>query len=152
MKRMSAYSKTIPLTHVFREKGHEFPERNDPDAISKRAIPEGVEVYEIQGPFFFGAADLLKDMMGSFLAPPKVFILRMRHVPMIDASGMQALQEFFNNCRLKNTTLLLSGIQGQTQQDLEAFGFVDLIGKQHIFPHIDEALAKASDLVKTDQI
>lgn len=51
MKRMSGASKTIPLTHMYRERGHEFPERNDPDAISKREVPEGVEVYEIQGPF-----------------------------------------------------------------------------------------------------
>jgi SulP family sulfate permease len=152
MKRMSGASKTIPLTHLYRERGYEFPERNDPDAISKRVVPEGVEVYEIQGPFFFGAADLLKDMMGNFKASPKVFILRMRHVPMVDVSGMQALKEFFHSCRKKNTVLLLSGIQGQTSLDLEALGLSDLIGKEHIFPHIDEALAKASELVKNLQI
>ena len=87
--------------------------------------------------------------MSHFMAPPKVFILRMRHVPMVDASGMHALKEFFENCRRRNTILLLSGIHAQTQEDLEAFGFVGLIGKQRIFPHIDAALAKAAVLVES---
>lgn len=147
MKRMSDYSRTIPLTQVFREHGSEFPEKSDPDAISKKSVPQGVEVYEIQGPFFFGAADLLKDLMASFTAPPKVFILRMRHVPMVDASGMYALKEFFESCRRKNTTLLLSGIHEKTQKDLEDFGIVRLVGQERIFPHIDAALAKASEIV-----
>ena len=142
MKRMGDYSKTVPMTQMFGE----FPERNDPDAIAKKAIPPGVEVYEIQGPFFFGAADLLQDVLPLFRAPPKVFILRMRHVPMIDASGMQALQKFYHDCKKGNTTLLLSGIHEQTKKELELFGLADLIGSEHIFPHIDGALAKAADL------
>lgn len=147
MKRMSDYSRTIPLTQIFRERGSEFPERTDPDAISKRVVPEGVEVYEIQGPFFFGAADLLKDLMQLFSAPPKVFILRMRHVPMVDASGMHALKEFYHSCRKGNTVLLLSGIHEQTHKELKVFGLTDLIGEEHIFAHIDAALLKASDLI-----
>jgi len=133
---------------VFRERGSEFPERTDPDAISKRVVPEGVEVYEIQGPFFFGAADLLKDLMQLFRAPPKVFILRMRHVPMVDASGMHALKEFYHNCRKGKTVLLLSGIHEQTHKELKVFGLTDLIGEEHIFAHIDAALSKAAELTK----
>ncbi len=147
MKRMSAYSKTIPLTQVLSEQGAEFPERSDPDSISKKIVPQGVEVYEIQGPFFFGVADLLKDLMNNFMPPPKVFILRMRQVPMVDASGMHALKEFYDNCRKKNTVLLLSGVHKKTQEDLEEFGFIRLVGRHHIFPRIDEALSKAADLV-----
>ncbi len=148
MKRMSDYSRIAALTQGFRERGSEFPERTDPDAISKRAVPDGVEVYEIQGPFFFGAADLLKDLCQLFRTPPKVFILRMRHVPIVDASGMHALKKFYHNCRKGNTVLLLSGIQEQTRKDLKGFGLTDLIGEEHIFPHIDEALLKAADLTK----
>jgi len=147
MKRMSAYSCTVPLTQVFRERGRELHERSDPDATSKKDVPEGVEVYEVQGPFFFGVSDLLKDVITNFRTPPKVFILRMRHVPIVDASGMHALQEFFEDCHKKNTVLLLSGIHAKTQKDLETFGFLELIGKEHIFPHIDAALTKAADLV-----
>ncbi|HSX38285.1 MAG TPA: sulfate permease [Chlamydiales bacterium] len=148
MKRMSSFSRTVPLTQIFREHGSEFPERIDPDAISNKSVPDGVEVYELQGPFFFGAADLLKDMMNRFHIPPKIFILRMRHVPIVDASGMRALDEFYYNCRKKNTVLLLSGIHAKTKEDLEEFGFIDLIGKEHVFSHIDHALERAEVLLK----
>lgn len=146
MKRMSQFSKTISLTLLFHESQDEFPEKDDPDAISKKELPPGVEVYEIQGPFFFGAADMLQDLLANFEKAPKVFILRMRHVPMIDASGMNALREFYQKCRRQNTSLLLSGIHGQTEKDLKKFGLAPLIGEDQIFPHIDAALAKAREL------
>jgi SulP family sulfate permease len=147
MKRMSDYSKTVQLTTLFKEQTSEFPERSDPDAISHKKVPAGVEVYEIQGPFFFGAADMLKDLLVNLEKPPKVFILRMRHVPLIDASGMNALREFYHKCHNNKTILLLSGIHGQTEKDLKSFGMTRLIGESCIFPHIDAALAKAGQLV-----
>jgi len=104
MKRMSDFSKTIPLTQALREQRSEFPERTDPEAIGKKSVPEGVEVYEIQGPFFFGAADLLKDLMSHLTQTPKVFILRMRHVPMVDASGIHALSEFLHTCKKRTSS------------------------------------------------
>ncbi len=146
MKRMSEFSKTVSLTDLFREPRTEFAERSDPDAIANKKIPSGVEVYEIQGPFFFGAADMLKDLYVNLEKPPKVFILRMRHVPLIDASGMHALKEFYQKCRRNKTVLLLSGIRGQTEKDLKKYGLAELIGESHIFPHIDGALAKANEL------
>ncbi len=144
MKRMSDFSKTFAITHLLRESKTEFPERTDPDAISNKTVPKGVEVYEIQGPFFFGAADMLKDLMANFSLPPKVFILRMRHVPLVDASGMEALKEFYLKCRKQKTVLLLSGVHGQAEKDLKRFGLSDMIGEDHLFPHIDAALSKAS--------
>lgn len=147
MKRMSDYSKTVQLTALFKEQTSEFPERSDPDAIAHKKVPVGVEVYEIQGPFFFGAADMLKDLLVNLEKPPKVFILRMRHVPLIDASGMNALREFYHKCHNNKTILLLSGIHGQTEKDLKSFGMTRLIGESCIFPHIDAALAKASQLI-----
>ncbi len=147
MKRMSQFSKTVQLTTLFQEPKGEFPERTDPDAIANKKVPPGVEVYEIQGPFFFGAADMLKDLLVNFEKPPKVFILRMRHVPLVDASGMHALKEFYQKCHRNKTILLLSGIHGQTEKDLKHFGITRLIGEGHVFPHIDAALAKAEKLV-----
>ena len=145
MKRMSDFSKTVPLSSIFPEKGSEFPERSDPDSIGGKKVPEGVEVFEIQGPFFFGAADMLKDLSDT---TPKVFILRMRQVPMIDASGMHALKEFHQRCQKEKISLLLSGIQPQAKQEIENFGLTRLIGESHIFPRIDEALAKATELIR----
>lgn len=150
MKRMSEYSKTVQLTAVFQEPKSEFPERSDPDSIAHKKIPSGVEVYEIQGPFFFGAADMLKDLLVNLEKPPKVFILRMRHVPLIDASGMHALKEFYQKCHKAKTILLLSGIHGQTEKDLHKFGLTHLIGESHIFPHIDAALVKAKEISGVD--
>ncbi|MBU6382914.1 MAG: sulfate permease [Verrucomicrobia bacterium] len=140
MKRMSDCSKHTSLTKLFQEKSSEA---YDPDALEHKSVPSNVEVYEFQGPFFFGVADVLKDVLNNFEKPPKIFILRMRFVPFIDASGMNALKEFYHKCQRSGTTLLLSGVKGQTQLDLSSYGLTTLIGPDHIFPHIDEALSRA---------
>lgn len=146
MKRMSDCSKTISLTKLFKETPSEFFEKYDPDALTHKVVPAGVEVYELQGPFFFAVADVLKDLLNNLEKAPKVFILRMRFVPFIDASGMHALKEFYHKCKRSHTTLLLSGVKGQTEVDLERFGLTALIGKEYIFSHIDAALAKSEQL------
>lgn len=145
MKRMSQMSKAISLSQVFQESTVDFPEKMDPNDISKKVVPRGVEVYEIQGPFFFGAANMLRDILNTIRLTPKVFILRMRFVPMIDASGMYGIEEFHNQCKKKHITLFLSGVHGQTKQDLRKFGLIESIGEQRIFPNIDDALAKAAE-------
>ena len=147
MKRMSQMSKAISLSKVFQESAVDFPENMDPNDISKKTVPPGVEVYEIQGPFFFGAANMLRDILNSITEAPKVFILRMRFVPMIDASGMYGLEEFHNQCKKNQITLFLSGVHGQTKQDLKKFGLIESIGEQRIFPNIDVALEKAAGIV-----
>ncbi|MBI5273044.1 MAG: STAS domain-containing protein [Chlamydiia bacterium] len=124
MQRMGNYSKAV----------------KSEEALSKKEILEGVEVYEIQGPFFFGAAGLLKDVSASFPIPPRVFILRMHHVSVIDATGMHALREFHQMCQKGGTLLLLSGVHAQSHEHLKAFGLVNLIGESKIFAHIDEAI------------
>lgn len=146
MKRMSDLSATVTVSTLFQEGTEEFPEKRDPDAILKKDVPKGVEVYEINGPFFFGVADSLKDILHNLEFPPKVFILRMRKVPVIDASGMHALQEFHGKCKKEGTQLLLSGVHGDTAKALKKFGLEKLIGKEHIFPHIDAALKSAHTL------
>ena len=91
---------------------------------------------------------MLKDVIVNLETHPKVFILRMRRVPMIDASGMNGLKEFYHKCHRANTILILSGVHGQTEQDLKNFGMTKLIGEEHIFSNIDAALAKASSLTE----
>lgn len=147
MKRMSDCSKTISLSKLFKDNPAEFHEKVDPDALTHKEVPANVEVYELQGPFFFAVADVLKDLLVNIEKAPKVFILRMRYVPFIDASGMHALKEFYHKCKRSNTTLLLSGVKGQTEEDLLKFGLTELIGKENIFAHIDAALAKSQELL-----
>jgi SulP family sulfate permease len=149
MKRMSQMSKAVSYSQIFQESQMDFPERKDPDDISKKIVPYGVEVYEIQGPFFFGAANMLRDLLHNIATTPKVFILRMRLVPMIDASGMYGLEEFYGQCKRKNVILMLSGVDGQTRTDLKKFGLIESIGDHKMFPNIDSALAKAAEIVST---
>lgn len=152
MKRMSQMSKAISLSQIFQENTIDFPEKMDPNDISKKVVPRGVEVYEIQGPFFFGAANMLRDILSAVTLLPKVFILRLRFVPMIDASGMYGIEEFHNQCKKKNITLFLSGVHGQTKQDLQKFGLIESIGEQKVFPNIDAALAKAEEIVSNENV
>ena len=116
--------------------------------LGGREIPPGVEVYEVNGPFFFGAADKLKDVMSEIAKPPKVFILRMRNVPAIDATGMHALEQMAKKCRAQGTTLLLTEIRPQPLRaivragKLEAFG-----GREHLAKTLDMALERAANIV-----
>ena len=128
----------------------DFPEKSDSDDISKKIVPQGVEVYEIQGSFFFGAANMLRDVLNNITTTPKVFILRMRSIPMIDASGMYGLEEFSDQCKKKNIILFLSGVHGQTRLDLKKFGLIETIGEQQIFTNIDTALAKARKILSNE--
>lgn len=148
IKRMSEMSSKIEITRMFVEETEEFPEKKDPDAIAKKLVPEGIEIYEINGPLFFGVADHLKDLLLNIEKPPKVFILRMRKVPIIDATGLHALKEFYYKCKKRNTTLILSGISGQPKESLQKYGLEKIIGSENIFPHIDLALQGAKKYIE----
>lgn len=124
-------------------------EGKDPDALSSRVVPQGVEVYEINGPFFFGVADRLKNIINIVQNPPKVFILRMRHVPMIDATGLHALEEFFESCKTSDTILVLSGVNKKIQFKMQRALFDKKIGVENITPNIDKALARAKEILFT---
>jgi len=119
----------------------------DPDGIGEKIVANGVEVYEINGPFFFGVADRLKYILDAIGFTPQVFVLRMRNVPFMDATGMYALKEFEQKCKDKGTMLLLSGVSPSLMADLERFGFMKRVRKEHMFEHIDAALAYANKLV-----
>lgn len=122
-------------------------EAEDPDAIQTREVPAGVEVFEIYGPFFFGAADRFKDEMRRLEKPPKVLILRMRHVPTIDATGLQALEDVWLKGQKNGTTLVLSGVQDKPWQQLEQAGLYYRIGPQNVHGDLDAALQHARSLL-----
>jgi SulP family sulfate permease len=119
----------------------------DPSAVAKRHIPPGVEVYEIDGPFFFGVADRLKDTLSQYERPPRVFILRMRRVPHIDATGLHALEEFLFKCRRQGTRLLLGGVHAQPLFEFTRVGFDEEIGLENMFENLDDALVAARQIV-----
>ncbi len=146
IKRMAAVSNISAITRELTN-DDDLGEARDPNPISRRQVPDGVEVYEINGPFFFGVADRLQDTLRGLEKPPKVFILRMRRVPAIDATGMHALEEFFHKCRAQGTTLVLSGVHAQPLSIFMQMGFDKTIGRANLFGNIDAALARAHELV-----
>lgn len=147
MKRMADVSNVSAITRELTDTNGDRP-ADDPDSLDKRTVPPGVEVYEINGPFFFGVADRLQDTLQGLERPPKVFILRMRKVPAIDATGLHALEEFHHKCRRQGTVLLLSGVHAQPLNAIVRAGLDRVIGLENMFGHIDGALARAQAVVE----
>lgn len=109
------------LSNIESIKGQEDEEESDdPEATSKFDIPKGVEVYEINGPLFFGASHNFKEVMRQINVNPTVLILRMRKVPMIDATGLYHLREFVKFLQLRKTKVVLSGVNGEVRKELDS--------------------------------
>jgi SulP family sulfate permease len=118
--------------------------QNDAEGVARRQIPAGVEVYEVNGPFFFGAADKIKDVLHFVAKKPKVFILRMRNVPAIDASGLRVLDDLFESFSRQGIRFVIAGIQAQPLSALDRGGRLDRYGRSNFVAGLDEALAVAS--------
>jgi SulP family sulfate permease len=110
-------------------------------------MPRGVEVYEINGPFFFGVANNLRDALDQVEKPPRAVILRMRYVPHIDATGLNALREFHRRCVKHGTVLLLGGVHAHPLFEMVKAGMDNEIGLENIHENLDEALKKARAIV-----
>jgi sulfate permease, SulP family len=114
-----------------------------PSLISRIPIPAGVQVFEINGPFFFGAAEKFKDTLGTVAGSPRVLIVRMRNVPVIDATGMHALLEVVKRSRTDGTLVLLAEVQAQPMAALTKSAAMAEIGADHVYESLDEALVRA---------
>jgi SulP family sulfate permease len=149
MKRMSEVTNIGNIADQGEEEEgrRDIGDISDPQSIARRDVPAGVEVYEINGPFFFGAADLLGDTLRSLERPPKVFILRMRRVPAVDATGLHALDEFHHKCRRQGTRLLLAGVHAQPIFAMQKYGLIEKFGEENLYGDIDSALNRARELL-----
>jgi SulP family sulfate permease len=141
MRRMAEVTNIRVLTHEFHDPVDDF--ERDPNAVRRRVVPPEVEVYEITGPFFFGAAETFKDRLGGFAVRPKVLILRMRHVPAIDSTGLHALRQLVARSRRDGTLVLLSDVHAQPVVALERSGLYDDLGEDNVHGNIDDALNRA---------
>ena len=143
MKRMAEVTNVTVVTRELSD--DEGEDEDDPNAIRDRSVPEGVEVFEINGPFFFGAAEQFKDTISLVANKPKVLIIRMRDVPAIDATGLHVLQELARRCHKDGTLLLLSDIHSQPMFAMVRSDMLDEIGEANLFGNIDDALNRARE-------
>jgi SulP family sulfate permease len=142
MKRMAEVTN---VTMVSRDYQDTRQSEDLSGAIFRRRVPPGVEVYEINGPFFFGAAEKFKDTLAEVSKKPKVLIIRMRNVPAIDSTAMHALQDLIRRTRKDRTKVLLSEIHAQPLIALERSDLLGEIGEDSLYPNIDDALDAARE-------
>lgn len=110
------------------------------------SIPEGVHIFEISGPMFFGAADKIAEI--NFGEETKCVILRMRSVPAIDVTAMNAMEKLYDVCAERGVTLILSHVNEQPMRSLKKVGLYGKIGEENFCAHIEDALKRASEIVK----
>ena len=113
-------------------------------------IPAGVEVYEINGPYFFGVATQFEELMSEFRDKSKVRVIRMRKVPFIDSTGIHNLSNFCEMSFKNKIVVVLSGVNPQVHSALHKAGFYDLVGEKNICPNINVALSRAEEIMKDE--
>ena len=121
-----------------------FDQDTDPDDIEYKIVPKQVRVYEISGPMFFGAADLISQM--SLKDFTKVLVIRMRSVPALDATAMHSLEELHKKCVRHGVTMVFSHVNEQPMRTMKKAGFYDMIGEENFCLHIDDAISRATEL------
>ena len=127
----------------------EIDEASDEDNIGLKTIPEGVSVFEITGPIFFGVATKFSDAVLRADKTKKVLVLRMRSVPAIAATGIHAFETILESLDKKENKLVASHLNEQPLKILKKSGIYKRIGAENFCPHIDIALKRAEELVKT---
>ena len=110
-------------------------------------IPQGVEVYEINGPYFFGAGNRFEEIMASFGDRPKVRIIRMRKVPFVDSTGIHNLTNLCIMSKKEGIHIVLSGVNEKVNSQLQKAEFYKLIGEENICSHINIALERAKEII-----
>lgn len=142
MRRMAETSDVHLVTDIDVEEESDLQSQHD----EHLEVPSNIEVYEINGPYFFGAGNKAEELMTRFREKPDVRIIRMRHVPFIDSTGIHNLSNICITSKQQGIDVVLSGVNPKVHAVLEKAHFYDLIGEDHICPHIDIAIEKAKEL------
>ncbi|RIK97380.1 MAG: sodium-independent anion transporter [Proteobacteria bacterium] len=143
MRRMASLSQAGYVTRMLSED----EDRDDPLAIARRTVPAGVEVFEVQGALFFGAATKFRESIQQVETPPRVLVVRLRHVLAIDASGLRELELLCDESARHGTAVVLSGVHAQPLVALERSGLLEKLGEANVCGDIDLALARADVLL-----
>ncbi|GAB1429951.1 sulfate permease [Ignavibacteria bacterium] len=143
MHRMATVTNVGVIT---REMTDDVESAGETGNIDLQGVPDGVHVFEINGPFFFGAADKFKEAMHQIGRPPKVRIIRMRNVPALDATGLHVLEETWRESKQRDIVFIISEIHTQPYIALQHSDLFDKIGEENIIPTFDESLEKARQI------
>jgi len=143
MRRMAMVTNVGIITRELKDE----EEKVDSNSIQNKKVPDGVEVFEINGPFFFGAVSKFRDTVRIVENPPKIIIIRMRDVPAIDSTGIHALEQLLKETKKHNTHLVLSGVHTQPLMALAQAEFIDKIGEANVHGNIDDALDRAREIL-----
>ena len=144
MKRMSETTDVKAITEeIDPNLESEFSTGN----LDHLIIPKGVEVYEINGPYFFGAGNKFEEIMASFGDRPQVRIIRMRKVTFVDSTGIHNLTNLCEMSQKEGIQVVLSGVREKVNAQLEHAGFYHLIGEENICSHINLALKRANEII-----
>lgn len=134
LKRMSEETRVSGWKYV--------EDESDADSLDLKLVPKNVRVYEITGPMFFGAADKILDIRLKDFT--HCLVLRMRGVPALDATAMNALEQLHKKCQERGVALVLSHVNEQPLEVMKKSGFYDAVGAENFCSHIDDALVVAS--------
>ncbi|MBI2797391.1 MAG: STAS domain-containing protein [Gemmatimonadetes bacterium] len=137
MRKMAAVTQVNAVTELFAEDGE------DGGDVPRPQIPRGVVVYEIDGPFFFGAAATFKETMGTLAAPPKALLLGMSKVDLLDATGLSLIKELAHKGFTGGTRLVLYGVHSQPRRVMENAGLLEELGADNCVETIEQALERA---------
>ena len=141
MRRMAEVADVRPIV----ESMEDAP---DEEAVEElRRLPEGVLVYEVSGPFFFGAAEAFKETLGHVSDRPPLLVLRMRHVSVIDATGLAALMDVVHRFRRDGTIVVLSGVQPGIARVLRSSGVMREVGRENVCRTFERALERCRQVL-----
>lgn len=142
MKRVSEITDVKAVTDEINEESDMIK-----DNAEHLTIPEGVEVYEINGPYFFGAGNKFEEVMAAFGDRPKVRIIRMRKVPFVDSTGIHNLTNLCEMSHNEGIEVVLSGVCEKVHKQLEKARFYVILGNKNICSHINLALERANEII-----
>lgn len=119
--------------------------------VNGRELPKGVEVFEIRGPFFFGAVYKFKETFDRVANPPKVLILNMRKVFTIDVTGLHAIETLIDRARDKSMVIMFSGLHPAISSEMERFGLIDELGRENVFKSVPLAVKRAREILGAEE-
>lgn len=139
MRRMAEETNVVAITREFRD-----VMEDPPMELDQLEIPAGVTVYEIQGPFFFGASESFREALGQTKGRPKALILWMREVPAIDSTGLQRLRETWKRASKEGILLMIADLRSQPLAAIRRAGLLEEIGEDRVVGTLEEALDVAA--------